>query len=153
MNILVSERILHLIITNEKKCQNEMKTIREIASEYEGDIKNRIGFNFPFKNIKNITKNKLFQPYVFLVDYVIVYKKGDVLTKKHELLHAKYFMDESYRKDIKKLWNNLDTLFQKTVLEMLKKMNYGENMNLLMDEFQAYYFSEQANFFGKPKFK
>lgn len=144
----IIDRVLHLIINDSKRCQNELKLIQEIASSYEGEIVNRIGFNFPFNTI-DLKKYKLFLPYVSQVDYVIVYKKGDVQTKKHELLHAKYAMDESYRKKIKQLWDTFTLSFQENILKMLKKMKYPESV--FLDEFQAYYFSEQPNFFGKTK--
>ena len=44
MEFLVKDKILH--ITYEKK-ENILKEIVEIANKYEGEIKDRIGFNFP----------------------------------------------------------------------------------------------------------
>ena len=55
----------------------------------------RIGFNFPMVFYKKFYKNKISN---YDADYIIVYKKFDILTRRHELLHAKYFMDVNYRK-------------------------------------------------------
>jgi hypothetical protein len=148
MNLSVVDRVLHMMITDSRKCEKELKTIYEISSVYEGDVKGRIGFNFPLKTV-DFKKYKLFEPYGSLVDYVIVYKKGDILTKKHELLHAKYFIDSEYRKEVNELWGSFSDSYRKNVLNMLKKMNYPDDHSILLDEFQAYYFSEQPNFFGK----
>jgi hypothetical protein len=80
--------------------------------------------------------------------YIIIYKKGDVKTKKHELQHAKYYIDDEYKKYVEKLFHNFSEKYKNNALKMLKKMNYPDHV--LLDEFQAYYFTEKENFFGKP---
>lgn len=80
------------------------------------------------------------------IKYIVVYKKGDIITKKHELQHAKYYLDENFRKEVANLWDSFNNKFKKRALEMLKKMNYPDHV--IMDEFQAYYFTEKPNFFA-----
>jgi len=140
------DKILHVIY---KKVENIPKYIISLADEYEGKINNRIGFNFPIsKNSKNSNSNKLIQKYPNIL-YVIVYKKGDVLTKLHEELHAKYYIDVDYKNKVKNIWDSLTKESKKKVLDMLEKMKYPKDEKILIDEFQAYFFSEKKNFFGK----
>lgn len=125
--------------------------IEEIADMYEGKIDNRIGINFPInialkyngKGSENITR---FND----AKYVIVYKKGDKLTKEHELMHAKYYMDEKYKEKINNIWCDMKERSRDKVINILKKMGYPEDKeDILIDEFQAYYYTEKKNFFGK----
>jgi hypothetical protein len=134
--------VLHIIYTD-----NIPEDVIEIADIYEGKIKNRIGINFPmnivdkYKGDSNIKK--------YNCDYIIVYKKGDKLTKEHELMHAKYYMDEKYKEKVKNIWKDMEDKNKDKVKKMLKKMGYPENEDILIDEFQAYYYTEKTNFFGK----
>jgi len=125
--------------------------LEEIADMYEGKIDNRIGINFPMdiamkysgKGKDNIDKFKD-------AKYVIVYKKGDKLTKGHEMMHAKYYMDDKYKEKVKDMWHSMKDRSRLKVIEMLKKMGYPEDKDdILIDEFQAYYYTEKKNFFGK----
>jgi len=118
--------------------------IIKIADVYEGKIDNRIGINFPMDIVDKYNQLKKYN-----CNYVIVYKKGDKLTKEHELMHAKYYMDENYKEKIKKIWIDMDDKNKDKVKKMLKKMGYPENEDILIDEFQAYYYTEKLNFFGK----
>jgi len=125
--------------------------VEEIADMYEGKIDNRIGINFPMSivtkykgkgvdNIKNFKEGK----------YVVVYKKGDKLTKEHELMHAKYYMDDEYKRRVNDMWCSMRESSKVKIIEMLKKMGYPEDKEeILIDEFQAYYYTEKKNFFGK----
>lgn len=135
------EKILHIIY---KKVEDIPKYIISLADEYEGKINNRIGFNFPIS--KN--SNKLIEKYPDIL-YVIVYKKGDILTKIHEELHAKYYIDDEYKNKVKNIWDSLTKESKKKVFDMLEKMKYPKDEKILIDEFQAYFFSEKKNFFGK----
>jgi hypothetical protein len=140
------DNILHIVYID--KIPDE---IIKIADIYEGKIENRIGINFPMNIVdeyKGETQIKKYES----VKYVIVYKKGDKLTKEHELMHAKYYMDEKYKDKIKKMWKDMEDKNKDKVKKMLKKMGYPDNEDILMDEFQAYYYTEKANFFGKFKF-
>lgn len=143
MKVIVEHQILHIIY----KDINEIpKNIIDICNAYEGEIKQRIGFNFPMTFVKKTDpKSDLLK---YNTDYVIAYKKGDIPTKKHELQHARYYMDTEYKKQVHKLWESFSDSYKTQILLQLKKMKYPDNMDILIDEFQAYYFTEKSNFFG-----
>jgi hypothetical protein len=145
----VKDRVLHIVYDAKNSIPDD---IEKIASFYEGHVSGRVGFNFPMKVVneyKSREKKKdiCISVYTEQADYVIVYKKGDVITKKHELQHAKFFMDSSFRDEVAMLWKRFSKRFQERATNMLKKMNYPDHV--LLDEFQAYYFTESSNFFGK----
>jgi hypothetical protein len=141
----VKDRILHVVYD---KSHNLPEDIEKIASFYEGFVSGRLGFNFPMKAAIDCKMGKTsVLDYKDKADYVIVYKKGDVATKRHELQHAKFFMDTSFRQEVELLWSRFSPRFQERAIKMLKKMNYQDHV--LLDEFQAYYFTESPNFFGK----
>ena len=140
----VKDRILHVVY--DKTCKLP-EDIENIASFYEGSVKGRVGFNFPMKVAIESRKSSCVIGYKDKADYVIVYKKGDVITKLHELQHAKFFMDASFRQEVELLWSRFSERFKERAVKMLKKMNYPDHV--LLDEFQAYYFTESSNFFGK----
>ncbi len=144
ITIIEKDRILHIIYKNITNIPND---IISISNKYEGNIKTRIGFNIPMSFIKKIDPKHIYTHYN--VDYIIVYKKGDILTKNHELQHAKFHMDKQYREQVYSLWNSLTITYKNNVIKLLKKMNYPNNEDILIDEFQAYYFTEKKNFFGK----
>jgi hypothetical protein len=137
-------RVLHIIYTDKDKTSSDFLNLIQVADSYEGNISSRIGFNFPM-NI--VGKSNSLRKYD--ADYIIVYKKGDILTKKHELRHSMYFLDKEYRLSIQTLWDSLSSSAQSSVLAMLLKMKYPNNMTILLDEFQAYYYTEKKGFFGK----
>ena len=138
----IHHRILHIIYQTLHDITN---TIHTIANAYEGHIPGRIGFNFPMRFVKKNHPTSDMAKYD--ADYVIVYKKGDIATKRHELQHAKYDMDPDYKKEVQTLWDSLSTLNQEKVRSRLRRMNYPDRETLLLDEFQAYYFTEKKNFF------
>ena len=137
-------RVLHVVYLSPEDIP---PFIIEIADKYEGHVKSRIGFNFPLSRLvfSSYPQLKAFQD----CQYAIVYKRGDVLTKKHELQHAKYYMDPQFKQEVLKLWTSFSEKFRSNALGMLRRMNYQDNMEILLDEFQAYYFTEKPNFFGK----
>jgi hypothetical protein len=138
----IHHRVLHIIYHT---IHDITDTIYTIANAYEGSIPGRIGFNFPMRLVKKLYPlSKIAQ---YDADYVIVYKKGDIATKRHEVQHAKYDMDPSYRKDIQTLWDSFSVQMQEKVRSTLRRMNYPDRHSLLLDEFQAYYFTEKKNFF------
>ena len=138
----IHHRVLHIIY---RTLHDITDTIHTIANAYEGVIPGRIGFNFPMRLVKklyplcNIAK--------YDADYVIVYKKGDIATKRHEVQHAKYDMDPVFKKEVQKLWDSFSEQMQEKVHSTLRRMNYPDRHSLLLDEFQAYYFTEKKNFF------
>jgi vacuolar-type H+-ATPase subunit E/Vma4 len=147
MTVIINyiEPIVHIIYDK----YDEIKELEPIAEKYEGKINGRYGFNFPFNIIKSVNiKSKLINIITKYNDaqYIVVYKKGDVMTKKHELQHAKYYIDNEFRESVKKLWDSFDSKYKTKVISMLQKMGYPEHV--MLDEFQAYYFTEKPNFFN-----
>lgn len=143
LDLDVKDKILHIIY---KDKQDITREIIEIANFYEGEINNRVGFNFPMSFVKKINpKSRLL---IHEADYVIVYKKGDILTKKHELQHAFYALDKIFREKVLLLWNSFPQYYRENVIKTLLRMNYPNNFEILLDEFQAYYYTEKPNFFG-----
>ena len=123
--------------------------IIKIADIYEGKIDNRIGINFPMKIVESYEEECYIKKYNNSCEYVIVYKKGDKITKEHELMHAKYYMDKKYKEKILDMWKQMNDKNKDKVKKMLRKMGYPDDENILIDEFQAYYYTEKSNFFGK----
>ena len=138
----IHHRVLHIIY---QTLHDITDTIHTIANAYEGVIPGRIGFNFPMRLVRKLYPTSNIAKYD--ADYVIVYKKGDIATKRHEVQHAKYDMDPVYRKDIQTLWDSFSVQMQEKVRSTLRRMNYPDRHSLLLDEFQAYYFTEKKNFF------
>jgi len=136
--------VLHIIYTDKDKTSTDFQNLINIANRYEGNISSRIGFNFPMNIVEKSNSLRKYE-----ADYIIVYKKGDVLTKKHELRHAMYFLDKEYRLSVQTLWDSLSSSSQSSILAMLLKMKYPNDMTILLDEFQAYYYTEKKGFFGK----
>lgn len=147
--IIAEKNILHVIYSdNSDKKDDLYYTISKLADEYEGHVPNRIGVNFPLRSSHPI-HNQYISKYG--TSYVVMYKKGDVQTKRHELQHARYFLDETFRKQVDTIWEEMNKKSKDNVLKMLKKMGYPDRKDILIDEFQAYYFTEKPNFFGTIK--
>lgn len=140
----ISQNILHIIYTDKDIHTDHFSLLEKIANTYEGSIKNRIGFNFPMNIVDKSSPIRKYN-----ATYVIVYKKRDISTKKHELRHAMYFIDTDYKASVLSLWNSFSVSTQSSIRSMLLKMNYPDDQNIILDEFQAYYFTEKPNFFGK----
>ena len=138
------QRVLHIVYTDKDKTSTDFQNLINIANRYEGNISSRVGFNFPMNIVEKSNSLRKYE-----ADYIIVYKKGDVLTKKHELRHAMYFLDKEYRLSVQTLWESLSSSSQSSILAMLLKMKYPNDMTILLDEFQAYYYTEKKGFFGK----
>ena len=147
MKYQIVNRILHIIYKQKERDTLDFQNICEISKIYEGTDTNLfIGFNFP---MKIVPKNNKLEKYRSLSDYVIVYKNGDKQTKMHELCHAKFFIDNEYKTEVHKLWTSLTKSSRKNIVDMLLKMKYKNDKKILIDEFQAYYYTEKSNFFGK----
>ena len=138
----VQKRILHIIYDVITELPDIIYTA---ANAHEGYIPDRVGFNFPMKILQQF-KSPLTK---YEADYVITYRANDLNTKRHELQHAKYDMDIEYQKKVHCLWKSFSTSFQNSILQKLRNTKYPDNPRILMDEFQAYYFTEKKGFFGK----
>jgi hypothetical protein len=137
-SIIVTERVLHVKYQNTPE-----QDIIKCADEYEGQIPDRIGFNFPMYVVKKVFPH---HPYLqYPADYVICYQENDKKGCAHELLHAKFYLDKKYKHTITKLWDKLNPIKRLKVEKQLKEMGYPESVWL--DEFQAYLFTEKKDFF------
>jgi hypothetical protein len=139
---------------------NEMtRYIDPISMFVEGSTKDkRIGHNFSVDNFykyissmsvkmhTNETLEILFIVKKHDIKYIIAYVAGDIQTKKHELQHAKFYIDEKYRQSIYDKWTDMDKKTQNYIVSFLKKLGYSDEV--IIDEFQAYYMTEKDNFFG-----
>ena len=147
MKFNIIDRVLHIIYNQKDIKSHELQNIREIARIYENtDISTFIGYNFP---IKFVPSTSFLYKYNKHVDYIIVYKDGDVKMKEHELCHARFYMDKDYKESIYLLWNSIKHTSKQYILDMLLRMKYRNDIDILIDEFQAYYYTENPNFFGK----
>ena len=150
MKFNIIDRVLHIIYNQKDIKSYELQNIREIATIYENtNVSSFIGYNFP---INFVPSTSFLYKYNKYVDYIIVYKDGDVKTKEHELCHARFYMDKDYKESIYLLWNSIKDTSKQYILDMLLRMKYRNDIDILIDEFQAYYYTEKPNFFGKIVF-
>lgn len=148
MEWIVKERVLHGSYDSKEEIPKEMLTL---ADHYEGVIPRRMGWNLPFSFIsqqEDSYSKGIINKYGKEAEYLIVYPKHDLQTKRHELLHAKYGMDESYRESVLSLWNSLGLKDKLRVQAILCSLHYPDNSQIRLDEFQAYYYTEKQSFFG-----
>ncbi len=139
VQIKVENKIL-IVRFKSKDYMNQV--LDSLSNEYEGDLINRQGHNFPSCYIPD--KSHLLSPYKSKCTYVIGMYNADGMA--HELLHAKYYMDLTYRNKIHKEWVELSDKHRAHITQFLKSMGYSDKV--LIDEYQAYRYSESANFFG-----
>jgi hypothetical protein len=133
------------------------------STEQEGFIPGRIGHNIPMDTIhsymlkiKNHSTSKnnssVEQRFIYNLikekypetKYIIGYKKGDILTKKHEFQHAKYFLNPSFREEVNLLWFSLSSSIRQKYIDYLIMLGYPPETHI--DEFQAYYFTGELCF-------
>jgi hypothetical protein len=137
-DLIVAGRVLHIVYHDTPD-----PDIISCADQYEGEIDDRIGFNFPMYIVKQVYPH---HPYLkYPADYVICYQKGENKTRDHELLHARFYLDKTYQRSIQKAWDKLNPIKRKKIEKRLTHMGYPESVWL--DEFQAYYFTEPKDFF------
>jgi hypothetical protein len=132
------------ILTVRFDSKEEMnKIFDKISNRYEGVLNNREGHNFPADFVV-----KTDEIYKFVkennIKYIIaVYHFKSI---KHEELHAKYYLDADYRKQIQKEWTELDEKKRVYITKFLQRLGYSDKV--IVDEYQAYRYSEKPNFFG-----
>lgn len=144
MKWLIVNRVLHGVYEKKEMIPDEVLLIADL---YEGKMEERIGWNFPMSLVKKFKKHPLLS-YSENADYVILYRKGDIETKRHELQHARYAMDENFRREVSEIWRSFTEKERRICKEMLLRMKYPDREEILLDEFQAYYYTEKPNFFG-----
>ncbi len=139
MKLTLKNDILLVHFEGKKEKMNEV--LDPISNAYEGPLLNREGHNFPASYIPN---GHVLAGYKGKCKYVI----GLYNTKslQHELQHAKYYLDEGYRRTVQEEWNALEPRIQTHITDFLTKLGYSKKVHL--DEFQAYRATEPRNFFG-----
>ncbi len=146
MKWFIQERVLHGVYEKGELIPSEVEAL---ATQYEGAISKRTGWNMPMSVIQQYAaKGSSLRSYLGAADYVIVYRKNDIQTKKHELLHARYAMDPAHRAHVAQVWNALTKQEQEKVHDVLRRLDYPEDPVIQLDEFQAYYYTEKPSFFG-----
>jgi mRNA-degrading endonuclease RelE of RelBE toxin-antitoxin system len=135
------DKRLLIIRFNDKSLMNN--TLSKISERYEGLLVNAEGYNFP---ASYVTKSDKIYDFVRgnKIEYIIgVYNFNSI---QHEKLHAKYYLDETYKNKINKEWKELDETIRNHITAFLKKLGYCDKV--LIDEYQAYRYTEKNNFFG-----
>lgn len=146
MKWFIQDRILHGVY---EKREDVPKEVDSLATQYEGNVPKRTGWNMPMSFIQQYANKQSFlHIYRTEADYMIVYPKGDIQTKKHELLHARYAMCPLYREQVNQLWKSLTNKEQEKVRTVLCHLHYPDHPAIQLDEFQAYYYTEKSSFFG-----
>ncbi len=139
MRVQIKDEVLTLHFESNRNKMNDL--LDPISNVYEGFLPNREGHNFPSSFIP---KNHLLACYKEKCKYVIgIYNSKSI---KHELLHAKYYIDVEYRSRIHKEWEELSEKTRSHIQSFLRRLGYSDRV--MIDEYQAYRYSEAANFFG-----
>lgn len=139
MDIKIKDQIL---IARFKSKDYMNQILDPLSNAYEGPLVNRQGHNFPSTFIPE--KSHLLSSHKSKCSYVIGMFNSSGMA--HELLHAKYFMDSVYRESINKEWAELPYAQRVHITQFLKSMGYSDQV--IIDEYQAYRYTEPANFFG-----
>ena len=141
-------RLLIIRFNNKKEMYN---TLSQISKRYEQLEVMAEGYNFPASFVEKTDKI-----YDFVkennIKYVIgVYNSINMLNSiQHEKLHAKYYLDQEYKNKIDKEWLEIDSNTKNKIINFLKKLGYCDKV--IIDEYQAYRYSEKSNFFGIKSF-
>lgn len=138
MNCTITDSVL-IVRFKSKPTMNQL--LDPVSNAYEGPLLHREGHNFPASAIPS---SHPLAPYKKTCSYVIATYRGDAV--KHELLHAKYFLDPAYRSKIQEEWFCLESKTRSHIEQFLKRLGYSDKV--LIDEYQAYRYSERPNFFG-----
>lgn len=139
MKITIKNNILIINFVGNKEKMNAV--LDPISNKYEGVIHHREGHNFPSFYIP---QNHALAKYKNQCKYVIgIYNPKSLC---HEMLHAKYYIDVEYKEKINKEWSELPDTTKNYLIHFLKKLGYDEKV--IIDEYQAYRYSEPNNFFG-----
>ena len=126
MNYEIDKNDYRLLIVrfNNKITMNN--ALSKISKRYEQIETIAEGYNFPASFVEKNKKNK--------IEYVIGIYSGKSF--QHEKLHAKYFLDDEYKKKIDKEWEELDETKRNKIIAFLKKLGYCDKV--IIDEYQAY---------------
>ena len=140
MNYQIDNQLLIIRFKNKVAMNAALSAITE---RYEGLSGALEGHNFPASYVQPgdsiynlVQKHK--------IQYVIGVYHVNALD--HEKLHAKYYLDVHYKKKIEEEWVQLDAVKRDKITHFLKKLGYGDHV--IIDEYQAYRYTEKDNFFG-----
>lgn len=119
-----------------------------LSNAIEGAIANRLGHNFAL--VDSDRQHAAFRKacgFPKQVRYVIATLDGDAHSIRHEMCHARYYMEEQYREVVRQVWEGQLTAAQRdAITAFLNRLKYDAVAHV--DEFQAYLVTEKANFFG-----
>ncbi|KAG2451676.1 hypothetical protein HYH02_003456 [Chlamydomonas schloesseri] len=119
-----------------------------ISNAMEGVIANRLGHNFALSDSDR--QHQAFRKTCGLpktVRYVIATLEGDAHSIRHEMCHARYYLDPPYRTTVSQVWESALTPQQReAVCAFLTRLKYDPCVH--EDEWQAYLVTEKSNFFG-----
>ena len=140
MNYQIDKQLLIIRFKNKATMNAALSAISE---RYEGLTGALEGHNFPASYVQ-----KSDAMYDTVQKHKITYVIGvyHVNSLEHEKLHAKYYLDATYKKKIDEEWAQLDEVKKGKIIQFLKKLGYCDKV--CIDEYQAYRYSEKANFFG-----
>jgi len=143
MNYQIDKHDSRLLIIRFKSKAVMNAALSTISERYEGLTGALEGHNFPASYV-----HKSDAIYDVVKKHKILYVIGvyHVTSLEHEKLHAKYYLDATYKKKIDEEWAQLDDVKKEKIIQFLTKLGYCEKV--WIDEYQAYRYSEKANFFG-----
>lgn len=122
--------------SNPELCREVLRA----SVRYEGENK-FVGFNLPTTSITDQEENLHYLcRYHPEVVYLIAYMENDHSSLSHELLHARFYIDADYRKQVIRSWNHLqryDPVTFNKIHDSLTRQKYDPKV--FIDEFQAYY--------------
>ena len=133
MNYEIDKNDCRLLIVRFNNKTSMNNALSKISKRYEQIETIAEGYNFPASFVEKsdviydfVKKNK--------IEYVIGIYSGKSF--QHEKLHAKYFLDDEYKKKIDKEWEELDETKRNKIITFLKKLGYCDKV--IIDEYQAY---------------
>jgi hypothetical protein len=143
MNYQIDKEDNRLLIIRFKSKAAMNAALSKISERYEGLTGALEGHNFPASYVQ-----KSDAIYDTVQKHKIIYVIGvyHVNSLEHEKLHAKYYLDATYKKKIDEEWAQLDEVKKGKIIQSLTKMGYCDKV--FIDEYQAYRYTEKPNFFG-----
>jgi len=166
MKIYEREHSLQVVFDEDDRSSDVMRDIIYLSSQYDGfegyndekmlpslDGVTIEGYHFPTSILREYIKfnDSPLKKYANVADFIVAYKNEDELSKNHQRQHAKYFTDPNFREAVKELWDSFTPEYRADVKEKLNKSDKPDDDESLIDEFQAFYFTEKPNFFKPPK--
>lgn len=113
--------------------------------------------NIPFNTLENELVQKVNNTFGAQFDrgdqfFIIAYMKDDKITKKHELLHALYYLNAEYREKVNAVLDKVSTKRAKRYLQTMDYTFGGKHGDwILYDEIQAYVLSDDPTVFRLPE--